>query len=176
MATKTQTKDMAVKGCVNCFSDKGKTLKCGACKMVRYCSKECQKSHWNEIHKSQCGDMKKYRKRVIKKDFGGSKKKMKELRDVSIKLAEDIIASLKSSGALHMLFDYIKTNEEQDRNGLVKVVKTLDGVYFDYEERRRLTNKNTNCAFYLYDGKTENYKEKDVDNHVYLAAFYIQIE
>lgn len=31
--------------------------KCGACKMARYCSKECQTKHWKEGHKRTCKAM-----------------------------------------------------------------------------------------------------------------------
>jgi hypothetical protein len=30
-----------------------KLSRCGACKKVAYCSKGCQKAHWN-VHKQQC--------------------------------------------------------------------------------------------------------------------------
>ncbi|KAL1830528.1 hypothetical protein ACET3Z_000179 [Daucus carota] len=30
------------------------TKKCSACKLVRYCSEACQKSHWNSEHKKTC--------------------------------------------------------------------------------------------------------------------------
>ena len=29
-------------------------LRCSQCKMVVYCSRQCQKRHWKQIHKSQC--------------------------------------------------------------------------------------------------------------------------
>jgi len=32
-----------------------KLKKCGKCKMVRYCSKECQTKHWHSTHKNTCG-------------------------------------------------------------------------------------------------------------------------
>ena len=28
---------------------------CGACKKARYCSRDCQVSHWNEEHQAKCG-------------------------------------------------------------------------------------------------------------------------
>ncbi|KAL4443819.1 hypothetical protein ABPG75_011556 [Micractinium tetrahymenae] len=30
-------------------------LKCSACKAVEYCSKDCQRKHWREAHKAECG-------------------------------------------------------------------------------------------------------------------------
>jgi hypothetical protein len=39
--------------CHNC-SKVGKTWRCSKCKRVRYCSRECQKSHWKG-HKKTCG-------------------------------------------------------------------------------------------------------------------------
>lgn len=40
--------------CHNC-SKIGNTLKCSKCKRARYCSRECQKSHWKAGHKKTCG-------------------------------------------------------------------------------------------------------------------------
>jgi hypothetical protein len=38
----------------------GKTLsKCGWCRQVTYCSRECQKQHWNKAHKKECAGRKK---------------------------------------------------------------------------------------------------------------------
>ncbi len=34
----------------------GATKKCGRCKKIRYCSKECQKKHWTE-HKKTCKEV-----------------------------------------------------------------------------------------------------------------------
>ncbi|XP_061368081.1 ubiquitin carboxyl-terminal hydrolase 18-like [Gastrolobium bilobum] len=33
------------------------TKKCSRCKAVRYCSRECQQSHWNSGHKTNCKDV-----------------------------------------------------------------------------------------------------------------------
>jgi hypothetical protein len=47
---------------IACISDKSlsqKLLACGGCKLVHYCSKECQKVHW-KIHKLICNDLKAY--------------------------------------------------------------------------------------------------------------------
>ena len=34
----------------------GKRMRqCGRCRKVLYCSKECQKVHWKEAHKHECG-------------------------------------------------------------------------------------------------------------------------
>jgi hypothetical protein len=46
--------------CTNCFRlesdlEEGKKLMfCGWCKQVNYCSRECQKVHWNKTHKKEC--------------------------------------------------------------------------------------------------------------------------
>lgn len=42
--------------CENCnkyFEDRSRLLKCKTCRSVTYCSKQCQKNHW-EIHKKDC--------------------------------------------------------------------------------------------------------------------------
>jgi hypothetical protein len=51
--------------CANCHMleskmQQGETLsKCGWCKQVTYCSRECQKQHWNKAHKKECAGRKK---------------------------------------------------------------------------------------------------------------------
>jgi len=46
--------------CANCVAfnweqpEIGDLQKCTRCKMLQYCSKECQKEHWMLVHKSQC--------------------------------------------------------------------------------------------------------------------------
>jgi len=43
--------------CENIESKKGEFKKCNACKVVYYCSKKCQKKHWNNGHKKQCNKL-----------------------------------------------------------------------------------------------------------------------
>jgi hypothetical protein len=51
--------------CANCHvlestMEEGETLsKCGWCKQVTYCSRECQKLHWKKAHKKECTGRKK---------------------------------------------------------------------------------------------------------------------
>jgi hypothetical protein len=51
--------------CATCYvlesgMQEGETLsKCGWCKQVTYCSRECQKQHWNKAHKKECAGRKK---------------------------------------------------------------------------------------------------------------------
>ena len=47
--------------CVNCDnygwdqpSDKSKIKRCSNCKVMSYCSPECQKEHWKKVHKDHC--------------------------------------------------------------------------------------------------------------------------
>jgi hypothetical protein len=42
------------KKCWYCHQACLKNLKCGKCKNVRYCGKECQKQHWKQHHRSNC--------------------------------------------------------------------------------------------------------------------------
>ena len=39
--------------CDKCFRTDKKLINCGSCRLTRYCSRECQKSHWKE-HKGFC--------------------------------------------------------------------------------------------------------------------------
>ena len=47
-------------GCANCFvfgwvqPDPAELRKCAKCKVLRYCSQECQAEHWKMVHKDQC--------------------------------------------------------------------------------------------------------------------------
>lgn len=40
--------------CQNKETYVGEFKKCARCRIVRYCSRKCQKKHWKEIHKHQC--------------------------------------------------------------------------------------------------------------------------
>jgi len=40
--------------CSNPGCPKVGILRCSKCKVVKYCGKGCQQSHWNESHKKQC--------------------------------------------------------------------------------------------------------------------------
>jgi len=39
--------------CVNCHSSAESLLKCGRCGLVKYCTKLCQRAHW-QLHKDMC--------------------------------------------------------------------------------------------------------------------------
>lgn len=43
--------------CLGCGDTEKKQKKCGSCGVARYCSVECQRSHWSD-HKRSCGEMK----------------------------------------------------------------------------------------------------------------------
>eukprot|EP00536_Pseudo-nitzschia_multiseries_P001996 jgi/Psemu1/301159/fgenesh1_kg.26_\ len=40
--------------CANCTKLLPKMNQCSRCRMVKYCSRECQSSHWKKVHKSSC--------------------------------------------------------------------------------------------------------------------------
>ena len=49
------------KGCANCIiydweqeEDRSLIQCCAKCKLMLYCSKQCQKEHWYNVHKFQC--------------------------------------------------------------------------------------------------------------------------
>jgi len=41
-------------GCALCGKHNAPLRKCGGCELIRYCSPECQKTHWKEVHKAEC--------------------------------------------------------------------------------------------------------------------------
>jgi len=49
--------------CANCIAygwpqpDPAVLQKCGGCKILKYCSQDCQKSHWSLVHKRHCKDL-----------------------------------------------------------------------------------------------------------------------
>ena len=47
-----------------CTKSHDKLMLCKACKLVRYCSKECQRSHW-PTHKRDCTYLKKSRRVTV---------------------------------------------------------------------------------------------------------------
>lgn len=56
--------DTTVPPCVVCC--KATTKHCSACKLVRYCSAACQKSHWNSEHKKTCKSFQLSGKAILK--------------------------------------------------------------------------------------------------------------
>ena len=40
--------------CANCTKLLPKMSRCSRCKIVKYCSRECQSSHWKKVHKQSC--------------------------------------------------------------------------------------------------------------------------
>jgi hypothetical protein len=44
--------------CANCYvlenTVEGGLLKCGQCRLIKYCSRKCQREHWHKAHKKQC--------------------------------------------------------------------------------------------------------------------------
>jgi SET and MYND domain-containing protein len=52
--------------CAGCLENK-KTLWCGGCRIIKYCSKTCQINDW-KYHKEQCKILSKTRQ-IIKEDY-----------------------------------------------------------------------------------------------------------
>ena len=40
--------------CANCTKLLPKMSRCSRCKIVKYCSRDCQSSHWKKVHKQSC--------------------------------------------------------------------------------------------------------------------------
>lgn len=54
--------NMNVEHCANCNKTANeqpdhRLSLCGRCKLVKYCSKECQITHWKKIHRAVCNSM-----------------------------------------------------------------------------------------------------------------------
>jgi len=45
---------MAGSGCEQCSAEMRDLKRCGRCFVAKYCSRECQKTHWKSAHKSTC--------------------------------------------------------------------------------------------------------------------------
>ena len=64
MASSTASGSDTFNLCANCFvynwvqADPTVLQKCKQCKVVQYCSKECQVEHWKSCHRTQCKDLK----------------------------------------------------------------------------------------------------------------------
>lgn len=55
---KKENKEMG-KHCDTCFKSSPDIKKCEGCKLLYYCSKECQKRHWDDGHKRECKSFRK---------------------------------------------------------------------------------------------------------------------
>ena len=53
MATTTTTASV-IYVCQNCQAQNAKMKMCGKCREARYCSPECQRTHWNSQHRGTC--------------------------------------------------------------------------------------------------------------------------
>lgn len=53
-------------------------LRCGGCRMVWYCNKDCQKEHWKNGHKEECMAVVQSRKNQVAKSKSRGKKQIKE--------------------------------------------------------------------------------------------------
>ena len=53
VSTSTELQSQSHEECANCKKAQPNLKKCGACRKVQYCGKECQRAHWKE-HKSNC--------------------------------------------------------------------------------------------------------------------------
>eukprot|EP00899_Mesostigma_viride_P001808 jgi/Mesvir1/11628/Mv00031-RA.1 len=47
----------AKKACVTCGARAASLSQCGRCRLVHYCSRECQKKHWKEGHREACAKL-----------------------------------------------------------------------------------------------------------------------
>ena len=100
--------DVAKKHCGNCNKQEpmlGDFDVCSRCKIVTYCSVECQSKHWKAGHKKACGDMSKAAKTAKK-----TAKKAKKAAETAAK---------QESKAIEQAVGYVETlrkkNAEQEK-------------------------------------------------------------
>ena len=96
---------------------------CSRCKLVKYCSKECQVFHWDN-HKKECGKMNKLVKLGINQEE-----------------SEIIVGKIKKKEIISQLLEENKKNNDTSKNKKVMVVnwnKELD----DFTEIPFLTTKS----------------------------------
>ena len=84
---------------------------CGNCKMVWYCSKECQKAHW-KIHKNECEESRNMRK-----------SKSKDIQLFQKKSVEWQYSNIPSLGAMAMKYLAIKNDD------IVREVYVMDQIF-----------------------------------------------
>ena len=86
--------------CESCGKTGAQLFKCGACKLVRYCSVACQKRDW-ENHEKDCRVIKVYPDRVISENLSGGKEtdfefvdhvtgKVRQSRDIGNLVATEV--------------------------------------------------------------------------------------
>ena len=155
------------------FDNKDKRfLKCGACKVSKYCSKVCQKLDWKR-HKIVCSTQKNERKTNLN-TFGGRTGYKNRKRRV-MNIVEDIIKDIqKNDDDMNRL--QILLIEAKSKNQIVKIVKRKETGFFITTVGRGDLRELINAAFYLYNGTADecskgyNDGDDDSDNRIMLLT------
>ncbi|CAK5266832.1 unnamed protein product [Mycena citricolor] len=82
--------------CENCLMGSRDLRRCGGCNITRYCSRECQKSHWKE-HKSYC----EMNKEIVRKAAGRGSEYTARLK--SIGKWSDVWGAVVGTASAHAL-------------------------------------------------------------------------
>ncbi|KAL8101786.1 ubiquitin carboxyl-terminal hydrolase 19 [Apium graveolens] len=107
-STKMSSPVDAVPPCVVC--SKAATKHCSACKLVRYCSAACQKSHWDSEHRRTCKSFQLSGKAILKPSGSVSQLKKSSIgRRLSYKNLNDPNQVLFSYAEFVELFNWEKT-------------------------------------------------------------------
>jgi hypothetical protein len=119
-----------LKSCDNCGIIPLKTFRCSACKFAKYCSKECQLSHWSE-HKEIC----------------------KTYKALPLELREMMLAIDRSSTSLHLTA--VDLYKKYKQGGFFLIKQTMDN-----KEYCSVKDTPKDVAEFLKTQKVELYKIK----------------
>jgi len=131
---------MNIDFCFYCKETQTKKMrKCGNCKSVYYCSRECQKKDWS-FHKGRCKNMKQDKKK--------NRKAKKTIEEIYAYVIKDFGSSIKEYvGRLNLEDEIVKVSLTEDSTNL-----TLEGYDRDkFNEETGCADNNINTIICFYD-------------------------
>eukprot|EP01084_Bolivina_argentea_P224641 379810_1 len=129
----SEAKDDIVKRCSYCHNTNNKLKQCSGCKIVLYCSVNCQKDHWNLIHKKEC--------KLWKVQFKNTILRQQQKQDLEI---ESFLKLQQMSQQYHAI--YVKFSEMLTKRSII-TQKQSKTSFFDINENDNIEDIKRYTAY-----------------------------